>query len=62
MRFVGGRRRVGGLGLAPVLFGVSAAIYQSWCSEDPGLAVGLGFGLPAACIVMGCFGARFVDD
>ena len=49
---------LGGFALAPALFGIAAAIYQSWCEDGSVLAVGLGVGLPVACLGMSCFACR----
>ena len=43
--------------LGPILIVLATVLYQGWCGDDD-LAVALGFGLPAACVLCGCFALR----
>ena len=49
-----------GLILGPFLIVLATVLYQGWCGDDD-LAVALGFGLPAACVLCGCFALRTQD-
>ena len=49
-----------GLILGPILIVLATVLYQGWCGDDD-LAVALGFGLPAACVLFGCFALRTQD-
>ena len=49
-----------GLILGPILIVLATVLYQGWCGDDD-LAVALGFGLPAACVLCGCFWLRTQD-
>ena len=48
-----------GLVLGPTLIALATVLYQGWCGDDD-LALALGFGLPAACVLCTCFGFRMV--
>ena len=43
--------------LGPTLIGLATVLYQGWCGDDD-LALALGFGLPAVCVLIGCFTCR----
>ena len=43
--------------LGPTLIGLATVLYQGWCGDD-NLALALGFGLPAACVLCSCFACR----
>ena len=49
-----------GLVLGPILIVLATVLYQGWCGDDD-LALALGFGLPAACVLCGCFWLRTQD-
>ena len=50
----------GGIILGPILIVLATVLYQGWCGDDD-LALALGFGLPAACVLCSCFACRAVE-
>ena len=52
---------LGGFGLVLALVALAITVFQGWCGEDTAqhrLVIGVGFGVPASCILASCFVCR----